>query len=107
MPVRIEVAGLVAGMIVMLARLFGNRCVPMSVLIEIAGGVPRMVVVRPRLLRDRLVSVPMLIEIARRMTGVIVMRSWLLLGHCASPILRVWKNGCRSSLFLRWRCRLP
>ena len=44
MSVFIEIARLVTGMIVMLARLFRDRLVAMTVLIEIAGLVPGMFV---------------------------------------------------------------
>lgn len=44
MTVFIEITGLVTGMIVMLARLFGDCLVAMTVLIEVSGLVPGMFV---------------------------------------------------------------
>lgn len=88
MSVFIEIAGLVTGMIVMLARLFRDRLVAMTVLIEVSGLVP----------------------------GMFVMGTGFFLGHVRLPLagsLVVAPVNARPDLLvprqrhLRFECRRP
>lgn len=86
MTVRIEVAGLMTGMVMMLtgARLLGR--VAMSVLIEISWRMARMVVVRAGHFRlPRLVAVAVLVEVTRLVSRMVVMLTRLLFRHLLSP----------------------
>lgn len=58
----------------------------MSVLIEIAGLVAWMVVVLARLFRDRLVAMSVFIEVSGLVPGMLVMRTGFLLGHGRLPL---------------------
>ena len=58
----------------------------MTVFIEIAGLVPGVVVVLARLFRDRLVAMTVLIEITGFVPGMVVVSAWFFLGHGRLPL---------------------
>ena len=65
----------------MRSRFRRRALVAVAVLVQIAGLVARMIMMRTRLFRDRFVAVAMLVQIARSMPRMIVMRSWFFLCH--------------------------
>ena len=69
----------------MRSRFRRRALVAVAVLVQIAGLVARMIMMRTRLFRDRFVAVAMLVELARRMAWVIVMLAWCFACHACSP----------------------
>lgn len=81
MPVRVEVARLVAWMVVMRPRHLGHARVAMAMRVEVAGGVAGVVVMGAGHLLDGLVAMPVRVEVAGGVARMIVVRTWLFLGH--------------------------
>lgn len=88
MAVLIKVAWRVTRMIVMLARNLLYARIPVPLGIEVARRVPRMVMVLPGSLLGALIPMPVLIQVSWDVAGMVVVRSWLFLRH-----------GCSSSVF--------
>ena len=81
MPVLIEVAGLVARVVVVRPRLLRHALVAMPMLIEVAWRVARVIMVLTRNLLHARVPMPVRIEIAGLVAGMVVVWSWLFLLH--------------------------
>ena len=85
MAMGIEIARLVARMIVMLARDLLHALVSMPLSVEVSRGVTRMIVMLAGYFLHALVSVSMLVEITRLMAGMIMVRTSLLFCHVVFP----------------------
>jgi len=81
----IEVARLMAWMVMMLAWLLGHACVAVSVLVEIAGGMAGMRVMLARAFAARRVAVTILVDVARLVPRMVVMLFVVMIGHGSSP----------------------
>lgn len=85
MALGIQIARLVAGMIVVLARDLLHALVAMPMGVEVTWGVTRMVVMLAGHFLHALVAMSMLVEITGLMAGVIVMSTSLLFCHVVFP----------------------
>jgi hypothetical protein len=81
MPVLVEVARLVARMVVVLTGNFLRGLVAVAVLVEIAGLVARVVMVLTGNLLRCLVTVSVLVEVTGLVAGVVVVLTGLFLRH--------------------------
>lgn len=85
MSLRVEVARLVAWMVVVLARNFLHARVPVTVRIEVARSVTGVIMMFTRDFLGGLVAMPVLVEVARDVPGVVVVLAWLLFWHDGPP----------------------
>lgn len=92
-------AGLMAWMVVMLARHLLYALVSMPLWIEVARGMTRMIVMLAGHLFDALVPMTLGVEIAGRMARMVVMRTRFLLCHVVTLPLR---DRCRRRGVILW-----
>jgi hypothetical protein len=78
---RIEIAGLVAGMVVMRTGLLHAGSIAMPLRVKVARRVAGMVVVRSGLLHASRVAMAMRVEVAGLVAGMVVVGTGAFLGH--------------------------